>query len=611
MSDVAHRWFAKTVAVAVLAFLTIGADRCPPQRIAQALTENYRHLIEDDLGFAVYIQPGTFPPGTTFAADIPGLGASPPARVWRCHNRCKLVMLDLSPWAHFSHTVVLATFDTVTGRLDADPAEWWPFDLATGQRFFHTEATRRGAVRLCSQDDCAAMFPLPRPHFVMASAQIHQPLFAAPPPGKPASKVWAVVVNGYGDSQDTFDNDSDGMYRVLQALGVPDWRICYLSDIEPPAGAPKWIDAEARPSTVRSTFGYLTALLDGDSATDQSQAGKTLCGKIPLNKTTDCDELLFFISTHGFPGTLSCNHDKLHGGGIDDDELARLINNIKCKHKTVIIEACKSGSFLTALQDTDRSIFVSADATTDSYKDRDPYCEPGDATCVFTNPQEHDPNPGDAGSEVMWGFLEAFGTSGADLEDSGGIKDGRISFTEAVDYAIDNNASPASPKSYSGGATPWFPFHGDFNPAPTTLSISDGPFTSGATETEAGPQIASVERCQFNSFTLKIKNTGTMHLAAGTLRMYSSGPLDSPPKPSDHGLTVIVPGLAPSTEAAYHLSWFADGELNDGDDLSFVFSLDAPQSPGATHPQQLVTLPVVVKAPSSGLIPCGCRTCCG
>jgi hypothetical protein len=101
-----------------------------------------------------------------------------------------------------------------------------------------------------------------------------------------------------------------------------------------------------------------------------------------------------------------------------------------------VVEACHSGSLigryadgtyvvaeddLTGDGETNRAILTSASTDTSSYPDID---------------GADDPNPGDSGSETVWGYIEAFGVASADTDG-----DGEISFGEAWQYAWDNDVT--------------------------------------------------------------------------------------------------------------------------------------------------------------------------
>ena len=551
--------------------------------------------IKQDFGFTIHVLRDPLPAGTEVYPEVPGVNpAELGAQQLVCEGRCILGMIDLMPRAHFAHDVVIAVYDLDNKILDAKLARWWPWVPATGERFFHTVAERKQWLVRHPQSNYqvyedpdvnlgAIVVPTPQPSIV---------------PMLPSDQcqVWAVIVNGYDDPDDSFDEDTQGMYDVLHGMGVPDNRICYLTDDTGARGH----DDLARPENVQAALKYIEQHTNGSIDSATKEKGLKVCGGLIPPPATDCLNFLLFISTHGGadPPSLLCNHFKddgtPHGGKIEQGELFQWMGNIDSTHSTVVIEACHSGSFLPELKGLPQcsppagcSVFLSAGASWESFADLDP-------------PEHHDDNPGDAGSETIWGFVEAFGTSEADLVGPGGGKDGRISFNEAVLYAQKKDASPKVGNDPRSAVWPVGPIpagipyldctHPPNLPQASKVEITNGPHTASTTNDEAGATLSLAKRCRANEFELELKNVHTSHsLPVGTVRLHFEKPNDIGPDTWDYASTVIVPGLVPSAVASYAVEWNAGSDLDVGDLVNVVASVDSPQSPLTTPSNQQAT----------------------
>ena|GEM_PF-1841255 len=309
-----------------------------------------------------------------------------------CESDCWLFMIDEAPGAHFGHGVQIVLVDAWTGEVDITETEWWP--VVNGVPLFDTIEKRLDPETIVFYE---------------------HPLFDVEPVGEVelppwdwswlGCEAWAVIVCGYDDLPDTFDEDTNGIYDVLTNLGVPDDHIFYVS-----------------PHTTHTGVDRATSKANVQWAISQvaSQADAT-------------DKVLFLYSSHGNIDYLTCT-------GVDSISAANLDNwldGITCQHMIIIIEACHSGSFigkyangtynsaendLTGDGETNRAIFTSASTDTSSYPDVDGTDDPNSSS--------------DVGSETIWGYVEAFSTPSADTNG-----DGRISFGEAFQYAWDNDVT--------------------------------------------------------------------------------------------------------------------------------------------------------------------------
>ena len=313
-------------------------------------------------------------------------------------NPSWLFMVDEQPGAHFAHPVKLVLVDAATGQSQEMETDWWP--KVNSIQLFDTEALRT---------DVAATTFYKKP-VVEEKLSIDYKLLGDLGKIKPVTScdVWAVLVCGYNDISDTFDDDTNGMYSVLKNLGVSDDHIFYVSPHSSHAG----VD---RPT---SRGNVLWAINEVASRSDAK------------------DKVLFLYSSHGNVNFVSCVPGSPDGGSITSDEMDSWLDAINCKEMTIIIEACHSGSFIGKYKDgtytaseneltgdgeTNRIVFTSASSDTSSYGDVD---------------GASDPNPTDSGSESIYGYIMAFSIASADTDGNG-----RISFGEAYKYAWDNDVT--------------------------------------------------------------------------------------------------------------------------------------------------------------------------
>jgi hypothetical protein len=309
-----------------------------------------------------------------------------------CENDSWLFMIDEVPGAHFAHPVQIVIVDVQTGESQGIQSEWWP--EVDGISIFDTVEKREDPGRIVFYEP---------------------PIFAVEPIGKAkwpglivsglGCEAWAVIVCGYNDLPDTFDDDTNGIYNVLRNLDVPDDHIFYVSPHTTHAG----VDRATSNANVQWAINEVASQADAS------------------------DKVLFFYSSHGNIDVLSCTGG---GGSISATNLDNWLDAITCQQMTIVIEACHSGSFigkyadgryepleneLTGDGETNRAIFTSASTDTSSWGDKD---------------GEDDPNNYDVGSETIWGFVEAFSTPSADTDGNS-----EISFGEAFQYAWNNDVT--------------------------------------------------------------------------------------------------------------------------------------------------------------------------
>lgn len=339
-----------------------------------------------------------FPAGSEVRPASPDAGHD---QAVTCQNACWLTMIDKDPLAHFAHPVEIVTVDSVTGEMKRIEAEWWP--EVNGLPVFDTLSNRADSKQIILYQ---APFPSQTPSHDLPPAM--NVIVQGACSETNACHTWAVIVCGFDDLPDTFDEDTDGMYTVLQGLGVPDDHIFFVS-----------------PHTTHPGVDQATSIANVEWAIDQvaQQSGPT-------------DRVLFFYSSHGGIDSLSCVPGSPGGGSISAAQLSGWLDDITSANLSVVIEACDSGSLigrysdgsyvasednLTGHGESNRVVFTSASSDTSSYGDLD---GPGD------------PNPADAGSETIWGYVEAYVTASADTN-----HDANMPVGEAFQYAWDDDFS--------------------------------------------------------------------------------------------------------------------------------------------------------------------------
>jgi len=337
------------------------------------------------------------PAGSTIRPALPG---EEHAQMLTCDNACWLFLIDKAPLAHFAHPVEIATVDSVTGEVRRIDAEWWP--EVNDSPVFDTLESR--------SDSSQTIYYTP-PHGEELDHDIPDEMDVIVQGACPVTdscETWAILVCGYDDLPDTFDEDTDGMYSVLQDLGVPDDHVFFVS-----------------PHTGHAGVDRTTSLANVEWAIDQV-----------ADHADASDTVLFLYSSHGGIDSLSCVPGSAGGGNLGAAQLDGWLDGINSASLSIVIEACHSGSLigrhsdgtyvaaeddLTGEGETNRIVFTSASSDTSSYPDLD---------------GADDPNPGDAGSETIWGYVEAFITASADMDN-----DAHMSIDEAHQYAWDNDVS--------------------------------------------------------------------------------------------------------------------------------------------------------------------------
>ncbi|HNR57710.1 MAG TPA: C13 family peptidase, partial [Methanothrix sp.] len=231
-----------------------------------------------------------------------------PARRMVAQNQSWLFMVDELPGAHFAHPVKLVLVDAATGEQQEMETDWWP--KVNDVQLFDTETIRTDPKLTTFYKKPAAEVKLSTSYGALGQVGEIKPLINC--------DVWAVLVCGYNDLPDSFDDDTNGMYSVLKNLGVPDDHIFYVSPHAGHAG----VDRPTSRSNVQWAINEVAARSDIK------------------------DKVLFLYSSHGNVNFVSCVPGSPDGGSITADEMDNWLDAISCKEMAIIIEACHSGSFI-------------------------------------------------------------------------------------------------------------------------------------------------------------------------------------------------------------------------------------------------------------------------
>ena len=510
------------VLFSIIMLFVLGADDCPNQQASRALNKLLTSLSQtswggielNDLKFLrVHLYPKTIEKNEyveSFSLQ-PTTGA-PNRQECKSEGGCLLFFVDTNHYAHFAHQTVVALW-----RIDEESfqtpivGEWWP--LLNGKPIFDKVRKREDWTNPTDPDtartivyptdyqrDYFAEFRIVDPIGISVQDPVSYRLVAAeiPPTGEEteACSVWAVIVNGYDDPEDTFHIDTGGMYMVLRGHGIPIDQIHFL--------CPNPLTTEGCDDQVIYT--KLKEVLT-----------ETLPTAIPF--TTDladseCQELLLFYSSHGGDEHLWCGECE-DCSPISFTNLSNWLDKVPCHKITVVVEACKSGGLIDYLKNAQlagqkRFIFTSTSEDESSYRDIDKH------------DSDWDNNPGDIGSETVWGYVESIGTSMTD-----GNNDKEISFAEGSTYAKDFDIT-----TLMGNELQVFD---DGLSAVAVPSCADGPGTDQLKieltqeEVVQPADLGEVLRCRCNQFkaTVSLINDG--------------GPADPPPVASARFYWTDVP----------------------------------------------------------------------
>jgi len=341
-----------------------------------------------------------------------------------CENKSWLFFIDEFPDAYFKHPVKIGIFDLVTKKIKIKDAEWWP--VVDGISYFidSSEKKEKDKYLTCityyddikeirkrkisNKCNCSAANPtpkIPRDYKNVIGERLKNSY----------KKLWAIIIlgaieiNGHNKG---LAYDANGMYSILKAYNVPEERIYYFKKKVAQSSFPLPFDD----MIYKKEFDFNTILEVLEN----------------IKKEIKPDEkFLFFISAHGGFQELDICKNLKFKYTIDDNQMQKWFSEIKCSCLFIIINSCRSGSFISGrpsqccLNDLSvqnpneennfRIVITSSSSNEYSYPDIDT-CD-----CNYRT---------DQGSEFIGGFFEAFTKKEADIDCNN-----RISIGEAFDYA--------------------------------------------------------------------------------------------------------------------------------------------------------------------------------
>jgi hypothetical protein len=475
----------------------------------------------------------------------------------KCKNPSWLFFIDEAPDAHFAHPVRIIIMDAVTGDIKEIKTDWWPMLDDTPVFDKRESRTKKDDIIFESLPELQPVNQLiPKGRFLNnIGVKSHDPCDG-----------YAVIVCGYNDLPDTFDEDSDSIYSVLKRLGLMDDHIFFVS-----------------PHTTHAGVDKATSIANVQWAINQvaTQADVT-------------DKVLFFYTSHGNVDILSCVPGSAGGGYISASDLDNWLDGTNCNELSIVIEACHSGSLigkyangtyvaaeddLTGDGETNRCIFTSASSNTSSYPDVD---------------WVGDPNPSDVGSETIYGYIEAYNTASADVNG-----DNEISFGEAFQYAWDNDITRINgtntPQMTPTGLDINDVYHYCYSNSGTKdLFVSDGPGDVGnnsydynstdiwVTQDPAETDHQDVVSGMDNLVHVAVHNRGTGTLNNVTLKVYwgdVSTALSWPVDFNQIGSTYNVGTLGPEATTNFTWTWFVDPAIGTGHHFCLIAIADSPDDP--------------------------------
>jgi hypothetical protein len=625
--------------IVLLGFLLQGAS-CPDvQRAKDAVVDNIESVL-DQLGprprsWRVHFK--VLDKGTEVSTYEFNEAEQPS---YTCRGWCVLFFLDLDHLAHFAHPTRVFVYDSKASDRSQPvtvlpESEWWPTIREPGWAhplsIFNTVASRNDPSEVFKTGIAGEMPPpIVRDRVLGLRLASGRPVGHAmigpvePEPAPPSDvepspvplptpgvapecdstllPVWAILVNGYHDESDTFDDDLVGAYSMLNGQGVSDERIVCLSPFQ--------------------LAGVKTCVKNSES--DLISAVGTFKNELSACATAHPDwnpQLLLFWSSHGSDNALACNladgsQDVIHASTLNTlvSQLEAGWTGVNDLEVTVVIEACKSGTVGQQLHlgGASRKILTSARADDLSYRDVD----------EETNGKQ-DPNPADSGSETIWGYVEAYGSAESDADG-----DGLISFQEAVDYAMATDVTykdPAGSGSDPGlheigvwNPLPDGPVHGAWNASArvsSSLAFTAPASTIGAV---AGvPVSVKVLRCRTSKIEIEAVNLESApEVGALALRVFrnneqSPGEWEAIFYPADNvRTTFMVPGFESQETAKLGYELYVPPSYHKGDQIRIVATLDSGQMFAPTAlmvpPQQAPKTEISLEVKEKFFVNLGC-----
>ncbi len=246
--------------------------------------------------------------------------------------------VDDEPKAQFEHTTRYVLIDQKTGKVKIYTRNWWPEIKGKAPWYEYADYWKKSNWAYSTLTP-----PVTTAKVSTASSTRGAQIRTAA-----STAECAVLIDGSGDKKAGFPDDVNGMEKVIG-----------------------------------TTFGYTTKKLtppNNKKADFEKAVGDLIAD--------GCVDVLVFIAGHGSKESV----DMGAGGTYTPAELKALIDKNPTIGFKVVVQSCKSGSWVTPLGDSPLITITSTDSDKPSFS-ADP-------------DGKDDPNPGDTGSEFTSGLIE-------------------------------------------------------------------------------------------------------------------------------------------------------------------------------------------------------------
>lgn len=248
--------------------------------------------------------------------------------------------IDDDPKAMFEHSTRYVLIDATSGKVKVLKRDWWPVIKGKAPWFEYAAYWKASSWAYST-------LPVPPAATARRGATVSKATVVPRIRTAASTTECAVLIDGAGDAKAGTVADVNGMEK-----------------------------------TIGTTFGYTTKALrpPNNNKADFEKAVADLIAD-------GCKDVLLFISSHGGKESV-----QMGGGNYTAADMKKLIEANPTIGFKVVVEACKSGSWVTPLGGKALIVITSTDSEKPSYS-----ADPDTAA---------DPNPGDTGTEFTSGLIE-------------------------------------------------------------------------------------------------------------------------------------------------------------------------------------------------------------
>lgn len=246
--------------------------------------------------------------------------------------------IDDDPKAQFEHATRFVLVNAKTGRVKVIARNWWPVIAGKSPWYSFSDYWKSSNWAFSNVTAPVAPAAAARASMAKPKPQVH---------AAASTDECAVIIDGSGDAKAGFPVDVANMDTTITAFGMTSQKL-------------------TPPKNEKADF--------EKAADDLIKDG--------------CKDVLLFLAGHGSAGSITMGK-----GNYTATELKALIDKYPTTGFKVVVQACKSGSWVTPLAGKTTLITItSTDSTLPSYS-----ADPDTAA---------DPNPNDTGSEFTSGLVE-------------------------------------------------------------------------------------------------------------------------------------------------------------------------------------------------------------